>query len=204
MTKHEKHAETDPPVHPLIAQRWSPYAFSDRPVPEQDLLAILEAARWAASSYNEQPWRYILARRSDAAAFEKLLSCLVEGNQAWAKQVPVLMIGIAVTAFARNGKPNKAAHHDLGLAAGNICVEATARGLCVHQMIGIVPERVRELYQVPDSAEPLTALAIGYLGDGSGLADALKERDRGPRSRRPLESFVFEGAWDRPASLSKA
>ena len=204
MTKHEKHAETDAPVHPLIAQRWSPYAFSDRPVPEQDLLAILEAARWAASSYNEQPWRYILARRSDAAAFEKLLSCLVEGNQAWAKQVPLLMIGIAVTAFARNGKPNKAAHHDLGLAAGNICVEATARGLCVHQMIGIVPERVRELYLVPDNAEPLTALAIGYLGDGSGLPDALRERDRGPRSRRPVEAFVFEGAWDRPASLSKA
>jgi nitroreductase len=167
----------------------------------EDLLGILEAARWAPSSYNEQPWRYILARRSDREAFEKLLSCLVDGNQAWAKHVPVLLIGVAMMKFARNGKPNKAAAHDLGLAAGNMCVEATARGLFVHQMIGIVPERVRELYSVPEDAEPLTAVAIGYLGGGGDLPPALQERDRKPRERRPVREFVFEGSWDQPARL---
>lgn len=204
MKKHEKHAVTDPAVHPLIAERWSPYAFEAKSVPGEDLLAILEAARWAPSSYNEQPWRYLLARREDGEAFAAMLSCLVEGNQAWARNAGVLMIGIAKMTFSRNAKPNKAAHHDLGLAAGNICMEATARGLWVHQMIGIVPDRVRELYAVPQDAEPLTGLAIGYLGDGSGLPDALRERDRGPRSRLELASFVFEGAWEKPATLRRA
>ncbi len=198
---HAKNAETDPAIHPLLAQRWSPYAYSERAVTEEDLLAILEAARWAPSSYNEQPWRYILARRTDAEAFAKLLSCLVDGNQAWAEYVPVLMIGVAMLNFARNAKPNKAAHHDLGLAAGNICVEATARGLAVHQMIGIVPERVRELYQVPEHAEPLTAIAIGYLGEGENLPEALRERDRAARSRRPVPDFVFENSWEWPATF---
>ena len=198
-----KKAVTIPAIHPLLADRWSPYAFSDRAVAEEDLLAILEAARWAPSSYNEQPWRYILARRAEAEAFGKLLSCLVEGNQSWARQASVLMIGVAMLQFARNARPNKAAHHDLGLAAANLSAEATARGLHVHQMIGIVPERVRELYQVPGDAEPLTGLAIGYLGDGADLPEALLERDRATRSRRLLSEFVFEGSWNRPATLRR-
>jgi nitroreductase len=202
MADQDKLAKTDVPVHPLIAARWSPYCYSDKPVPEADLRAILEAARWAASSYNEQPWRYILARRSDRAQFDKLLSCLVEGNQAWAKVVPVLMMGVVVKTFSRNGKPNRAAEHDLGLAAGNICTEATARGLYVHQMIGILPERVRELYGVPPEAEPLTALAIGYLGDVSGMADAMRERDRAPRTRRAVREFVFADSWGTPAAIA--
>jgi nitroreductase len=195
----EKIATTEHPILELLAQRWSPYAFADRDVSAEDLRSLFEAARWAPSSYNEQPWRYILAKSSDADAHAKLVSCLVEGNQAWAKNAPVLMIGIAVTTFSRNGKPNKAAQHDLGLAAGNMCLEATARGLYVHQMIGIVPERVRELYGVPPEAEPLTGLAIGYLGDGSDMPEAMRERDRAPRTRKAIEEFVFEGAWGQPA-----
>lgn len=197
----EKQAVTDPAIQPVLARRWSPYALSDRAVPEEDLRALLEAARWAPSSYNEQPWRYMLARRSDGEGFARMLSCLVEGNQAWAANAPVLMIGVAMLNFSRNGKPNKAAHHDLGLAAGNICAEATARGLYVHQMIGIVPERVRELYAVPEDAEPLTALAIGYLGGGGNLSEALRDRDRAPRTRNPVESFVYENSWSTPARL---
>jgi nitroreductase len=194
-----KHAQTEPVIDRLLSERWSPYAFADRDVADEDLLALLEAARWAASSYNEQPWRYILARRRDAAAFAKLLSCLVEPNQAWARHVPVLMIGVAMTKFARNAKPNKAAHHDLGLASANLSTEATARGLCVHQMIGIVPERVRELYALPEEAEPLTGLAIGYLGDPATLPDGLRERDLAPRTRNAVSAFAFEGAWETPA-----
>lgn len=199
--KAEKQAHTDHPIQAPLAERWSPYAYSQRAVTEHDLLAILEAARWAPSSYNEQPWRYILARSQDADAFAKLLSCLVEGNQAWARNAPVLMIGIAMLKLARTGKPNKAAHHDLGLAAGNMCVEATARGLFVHQMIGIVPERVRELYSVPEDAEPLTGIAIGYLAESATLPEPLRERDRTPRSRNPLASFVFEGGWGKPSAI---
>ena len=196
-----KEAHPDHTIEAVLAKRWSPYGFAKKDVATEDLLGILEAARWAPSSYNEQPWRYILARRSDLAAFEKLLSCLVDGNQAWAKHVPVLLIGIAMMKFARNGKPNKAAAHDLGLAAGNMCVEATARGLFVHQMIGIVPERVRELYNVPEDAEPLTAVAIGHLGDGNSIPSPLQGRDREPRTRRPVREFVFGASWDRPARL---
>jgi nitroreductase len=199
----DKEAHTDYPIEESLAKRWSPYSFADRDVATEDLLAILEAVRWAPSSYNEQPWRYLLARRSQPEAFAKLLSCLVEGNQVWAQHAPVLLIGVAMLAFLRNGKPNKAALHDLGLAAGNLCVEATARGLFVHQMIGIVPERVRELYGVPEGAEPLTAIAIGYLGDGGNLPEALQERDRTPRSRRPISAFVFENAWAEPTEIGK-
>lgn len=198
---HPKDAHPDHPIHDLLAQRWSPYGFADRDVATADLLALLEAARWAPSSYNEQPWRYLIARRSQPEAFAKLLSCLVETNQVWAQHAPVLLIGITMLQFARNGKPNKAAAHDLGLAAGNVCMEATARGLYVHQMIGIVPERVRELYDLPAEAEPLTALAIGYRGDGANLPPELQERDRTPRARRPIDAFVFQDAWGKPAEI---
>ena len=196
-----KTARTDHPVHALIAARWSPYAWADRPVDPDDLLALFEAARWAASSYNEQPWRWIVARRDDAGSFAQLLSTLVDANQAWAKHAPVLAIGVAISAFARNGKPNRAAQHDLGLAAGNLSLEATARGLAVHQMIGILPDRVRELYDVPAEAEPLTGLAIGYAGDAADLPENLRERDLATRTRKPLAELVFGGRWGRRASF---
>lgn len=199
-----KRATIDSPIQPLLAERWSPYAFDDRDVAEEDLLAILEAARWAPSSYNEQPWRYLIARRLDTEAFASLLSCLVEGNQAWARNAPVLMIGIAMLNFMRNSKPNKAAHHDLGLAAGNLSVEATSRGISVHQMIGIVPERVRKLYRLPTDAEPLTGIAIGYAGTKEGLPEALLERDGVPRSRRTVEEFVFANVWGQPAEFRRS
>src|SRR5262245_62747639 len=151
-----KQASPDHPIHELIAGRWSPYAFSDRPVSADDLRSLFEAARWAASSYNEQPWRYIVATKADLAEFERLLSCLVEGNQAWAKAAPVLAIGCTSLNFERNGKPNAAAVHDLGLASGNLCLEATARGLFVHQMIGSLPEKAREVFHIPEAIQPLT------------------------------------------------
>src|SRR5579864_8707816 len=112
-----KQSTPDYPIHELIARRWSPCAFADRPVPVDDLRSLFEAARWAASSYNEQPWRYIVATKADRAEFERLLSCLVEGNQAWAKTAPVLALGCTSLNFAYNNKPNAAALHDLGLAS---------------------------------------------------------------------------------------
>ncbi len=127
-----KTAATDHPVHALIAERWSPYAFGPESVADDDLRSVFEAARWAASSYNEQPWHYIVAKRDDADEFEKLLSALVEPNQAWAKAAPVLALGVVSTNFKRNGKPNKAAVHDLeraGLARLRGDVDAMARDL---------------------------------------------------------------------------
>ncbi len=196
-----RHASTDYPVHELIAKRWSPYSFDDRTVPEADLRSLFEAARWAPSSYNEQPWNYIVATKERPEQFAQLLSCLVEGNQVWARYAPVLALGVAKLNFARNDKPNRAAIHDLGLAAGNLVTEATARGLVVHQMIGILPDRVREIYAIPEGYEPMTGIAIGYVGDPNRLPDHLKERDRAPRSRKPLREFVFGGRWGTPSGL---
>lgn len=196
-----KQAHLDHPVHELVSARWSPYAFADRPVSEGDLRSLFEAARWAPSSYNEQPWSYIVALKTDPEAFSRLHSCLVEGNQPWTLAAPVLAIGCTSLNFARNGKPNAAALHDLGLASANLSLEATARGLVVHQMIGIVPDRVRELYGVSEGVQPLTGLAIGYFGDPETLPDAYKQRDLAPRSRKPLSQFVFGGAWGTASSL---
>ena len=196
-----KRATTDHPVHDLIASRWSPYAFADRPVSDADLHSLFEAARWAPSSYNEQPWSYLVATRDQTQQFEPLLSCLVEANQGWAKFAPVLALGCTSLHFARNGKPNAAAVHDLGLASANLVLEATARGLAVHQMIGILPDRARELYGIPEGVQPLTGLAIGYAGDPGRLPEALRERDRQRRPRKPLATFVFGEKWGTGASV---
>ena len=195
-----KTAATDHAVSPLISSRYSPYVFESKPVAEADLWSLFEAARWAPSSYNEQPWSYIVARREHPEEFAKLLGTLVEGNQAWAKDAPVIALGVFARSFRRNGKPNKSAEHDLGLASATLTVEATSRGLAVHQMIGIVPDRAREAYGIPDGFEPLTALAIGYAAaPGSGPAP-LAERDSATRARRPLSEIVFRAAWGRSAT----
>ncbi len=197
----DKKASTDYPIHELLAERWSPYGFEDRPVAQADLRSLFEAARWAASSYNEQPWSFFVATKENPEEFARLLSCLVEGNQGWAKAAPVLVLGVVSLNFSRNNKDNRAAVHDLGLAAGNLLVEATARGLCVHQMIGILPDKAREVYQIPEHSEAWTAIAIGYKGDPAKLPDALKERDLAPRQRKPLSQFVFTGKWGQPSPL---
>ncbi len=189
------HAAADVPIHDLLAARWSPYAFADRPVAAKDLRALFEAARWAPSSYNAQPWHYLLATRENPEEFTRLLSCLVEPNQAWAKFAPVLALGISRLNFSHNDKPNRAALHDLGLASAQLLVEATARGLAVHQMIGILPEKARELYQVPDGFEILSGLAIGYAGDPKDLPEELRSRDAARRPRKPVQEFVFSGQW---------
>ena len=187
-------ADADHAISALIAGRFSPYVWLDREVDDEDLAAVFEAARWAPSTYNEQPARYVVARKRDGAEFERILGCLVEGNQAWAQHVPVLALGIAATTFARNGKDYPHARHDLGLASANLTLEAGARGLSVHQMAGIAPDVARETYGIPEGFEAVTALAIGYADPASE-----NERDRAPRERRPLAESVFTGSWGNPA-----
>jgi nitroreductase len=196
-----KHADPDHPILEIHRRRWSPYAFADRDVPRETLCSLFEAARWAPSSYNEQPWSYVVATRSELEAFERLLSCLVEANRAWARHAPVLALGITRTTFARNERPNSAAEHDLGLASGALLAEATARGLSVHQMIGIDPERARQVYAIPPHSKAKTGLAIGWLGDPASLPEPLRRRDEAPRTRKPLREFVFGERFGEPAGL---
>ncbi len=197
-----KKAVTDYPILPILAERWSPYGFEKRPVSEADIRSLFEAARWAASSYNEQPWNYLVATRENSAEFGRLLSCLVEANQAWAKEAPVLVLAIVSLRFSKNNQENRAAVHDLGLAAGNLLAEATTRGLSVHQMIGILPDKAREIYHIPEHFEAWTAMAIGYKADPTELPDELRERDMAPRQRKPLNKFVFTGRWGHPMPLA--
>ena len=192
---------TDHPIHDLLLRRYSPRTFSDRRVDAQTLRNLFEAARWAPSCFNEQPWSYIVAKRESAEEFQQLAACLVEANRVWASAAPVLALGIVRLRFVRNDKPNRAAVHDLGLAAGNLLVEATARGLYVHPMIGIDPEKARELYEIPDASEAWTGLAIGYRGDPNRLPGALRDRDLAPRKRKRLEEFVFGGRWGRASPI---
>jgi len=186
-SKHK--AATDFPIHDFLAERWSADAFDGRTVTRADLLSLFEAARWAASSYNEQPWSYIVATKDEPEEFAKMLSCLSESNQAWAKSASVLVLAIVNTKLARNGKENRAAVHDLGLASANLVFEATSRGLVVHQMAGILPEKAKSLYNVPDDCEVWTALAIGYPGT------ELHPTEEKPRRRKKLQDFVFSGNW---------
>ena len=188
-------APTAHPVHELIAGRWSPYVFDERPIPAADLHAIFEAARWAPSSYNEQPWRFIVATKSDPEAFGRILSCLVDANQAWAKHAPVLALGCYMRMFAKNGQENKAAAHDLGQAAALLSIEAASRGVAVHQMIGILPDRARELFAVPADAEVLTALALGCPRPPSETHGDLASRDVSRRPRQSLSQIVFGDGW---------
>lgn len=185
------HPQFDYPVHELIQKRWSPRAFSAQPVEENQIMALFEAARWAASGGNEQPWRFIYATQEQAERFGKLFECLGEGNQGWAKAVPVLILTLVKTHSAHSGRPNKYAWHDLGLAVGNLTTQASALDLYVHQMGGFSGDKARELFDLPADIEPVSMIAVGYLGDPDQLPDALKEREVAPRQRKALAELIL-------------
>ena len=189
-------------IHTLITQRWSPYGFSSKPVPAHDLAALFEAASWAASSFNEQPWRYLLASRADDPdGYQKLLGLLTPSNQDWAKHIPTLAISVAKRTFTQSGNPNRVAVHDVGAASATLTFEATARGIVVHQMAGIDVDAAREALAVPDDFDVVAAIAIGYLADPDDVDEALRERDAKPRTRKELGEFVFTAEWQQPAEL---
>ncbi|MFV8819057.1 nitroreductase family protein [Haliea sp. E17] len=188
-----KIANPDHPINPLLQQRFSPYAFDpQRTVAPGDIVALFEAARWTMSSYNAQPWRYIVGVKGSAdGVWEKIHASLVEGNQPWAANAPVLVIGLVKTVFDHNGKPNIAAEHDLGAASAMLTVEATARGLAVHQMIGIEADKVVATFPLPEHVKPVTALAIGYAGTPDVIPAAYAERDATPRQRLAQADFLL-------------
>jgi nitroreductase len=191
----EKYANADYPIHDLLRRRWSPLAFSARRVEPATLLTLFEAARWAPSSFNEQPWRFLVATKDEPAEFERMLDCLVPGNQRWAKDAPVLMLSIAARTFTRNNRPNRHAMYDTGAAVMSLIVQATALGLYAHQMGGFSIERAREVYAIPEEHEPAAAIALGYLGEPDSLAEDLRERELKPAARKPLTEFVYASGW---------
>lgn len=199
----QRPAPTDSPVHDLIRHRWSPRAFADKPVAPEVLRSLFEAARWAPSSYNEQPWAYLVATKDDKENFAKMLSVLVEFNAGWAKQAPVLALAVAELAFAKTGQPNRNGQYDTGAATALLSVEATARGLFVHQMAGYDADKARQVFGIPRDWEAITAIAIGYQGDPTSLAPALQERELAPRTRKPIREFVMSGSWGHTATFAE-
>jgi len=198
----KKPAPSDFPVHELIRERWSPRAFADKPVPKDVLRSIFEAARWAPSSFNEQPWAFIVATKDGKENFEKMLSVLVDFNVQWAKSAPVLALAVAKLAFANNNALNRNAQYDTGAATALLSVEATARGLAVHQMAGFDAEKARKVFEIPKGWEPIAALAIGYPGDPASLPAPLKDREMAPRTRKPIAEFVMSGQWGHTAPFA--
>jgi nitroreductase len=200
----EKSSEIEYPIEDLLRQRWSPLAFSDQMVEPEKLRSVLEAARWAASSYNEQPWSFIVATKENGAEFGRLLSCLAEGNQEWARNAPVLMLSVAKLNFERNGKENRHAFHDVGAASAELAIQATANGLFIHQMAGFDVPLTKVMYSIPEGYEPVAAIALGYLGDPKTLSERLRQRENSPRTRKPLENFVFSGRWNQTSPLVRS
>lgn len=191
-----KKGEPDYSVMPEMLERWSPYCFDDQPVPGDLLLQCLEATRWAASSYNEQPWYFLLAEKTNSPAFEKMLGCLLEANQVWAKYSGALLIAVSKENFSHNGTPNRAHAYDLGQAVAQLSLQATTVGLYVHQMAGINLSRIRQEYSIPDGYVPQTAVAIGYAAqEPLPGQESFAGRDSKSRTRKKITEYVFSEKW---------
>ena len=196
----DKRAPAEHPIHDVLAERWSPFVFADTPVDDATLAALLEAARWAPSSYNEQPWRFLVGRGRDES-WQAIRDSLVPGNRAWAERAPLLLVSVASLRYARGDKPNAHAWHDVGLATGNLLAEATARGLLVHPMGGFSADVIRERFGVPEAFAPIAALAVGHHGEPAAADEALAGYEARPRLRRPLAELAFGASWGQPADL---
>lgn len=183
-------------ILPVLTQRRSPRAYSNKAVPTEVVEQIFTAASSAASCFGEQPWRYIVGSQSTSPeAFQKILGGLMEFNQAWAKNAGVLGVGVAKLNFSHDGNPNGWAKYDVGQSTATLAVEATELGLQIHQMAGFSPDALRAAFSIPEGFDPVVVFTLGYPGPTSDLPDPLREREEAPRTRKPLGEFLFEGAW---------
>lgn len=197
----DKKATTRLPINELSAYRWSPRAFLERPVENNKLISIFEAARWSASGGNEQPWRFILGIRPDET-WENLFRCLDEGNQEWNSRVPVLILSVANMISTWSGKTSPFYQYDTGQAVAQLSLEAMNQGLHVHQMGGFSSEKARELFSIPDDYAPMTIISLGYIGDPVSLSEKLKAREIAERKRKELTALIFSGSFGNIATLS--
>ncbi|MBX9699598.1 MAG: nitroreductase family protein [Acetobacteraceae bacterium] len=195
-TPPDREAPADAPIEALLRRRWSPRSYTDAPVTDAQLASLLEAARWAASCFNAQPWHLIIARRDrEPAAHAAIAATLSGNNQAWALRAPVLMIAAARLDFAHNGRPNRHAAYDTGAAMAQMAIQAAALGLQLHQMGGFDLDKARETLGIPEGYEPRAAIALGVPGPASALPEELAQRETAPRQRRPVGEWVHYGAW---------
>lgn len=187
-------------VLPVIHHRWSPRSFANREVSAADLALVFEAARWAASSYNEQPWRFLVGtRKSDT--YKKILSALMPFNQAWATSAPVLILGVARTKFTHNSSPNSVALYDLGAATAYLTLQAASLGISTHSMAGFDARVAREVFAIPEEFQPAAVTALGYQGEPAALPnEQFIASEVEPRRRKPLSEIALS-AWDEPAKL---
>lgn len=194
----DRRAATAVALHPLLADRWSPRAYSsEHQLGTEELLALLEAARWAPSAMNRQPWRFLVGRRGDET-FKRIYDALLPGNQAWAGNASALIVAVAPT-HDSEGRPAKHAPYELGLAVGQLVTQAAALGLHTHQMAGFSPDAIRAEFDVPDNHDAYAVIAVGGIGVADELPEALRERELAPRARQPLDEIAFSGSWGRPA-----
>ena len=193
----EKRAVTQQPVADLIARRWSGRAIAaDQPVSREQLLALLEAARWAPSCFGDEPWRYLVWDRfADPENWQRAFACLAEANQAWVKNAPILLLSVAAPNFGHNGQLNRWAQHDVGAANENICLQAMDLGLVAHQMGGFDADKAKAAFAIPADHQCMAMIAIGHPAPADSLPDALRERELAPRKRKPLDEIVFRGDW---------
>jgi nitroreductase len=197
---HLKQAPVISGVLPAVLARWSARSFADREVSPADLRKVFEAARWAASSYNEQPWRFIVGLRN-SLTYKKIFSTLIGFNQGWAGAAPVLILGVAKTKFSHNGTDNGYALYDLGAASSYLTLQAAALGLTTHQMAGFDQAAARQAFEIPEDYALGAVIALGHQGEPSALPHPdLIAHEVAPRARKPLNEFVLS-SWDTPADL---
>ncbi|MEY4704676.1 MAG: hypothetical protein RL042_872 [Nitrospirota bacterium] len=193
-------ADSQYPIHDLLRQRWSPRAFDDRPIEPEKLRSLFEAARWAPSLDNGQPWRFLVATKEDTADYDRLFQCLVKSNQKSAYRAPVLILSVAQLQF-EDGSPNRHALHDTGMAVENLVVQAAALGLVAHQMAGFRIDQARADCQIPERYEPVAMIAVGYPGDPALPSDRLRAQEPQPPVRKPLTELVYAATWEQPSPL---
>ncbi len=195
----QKPAITRVKIHDIIQARWSPRAFDPaKLVSHDDLLALLEAAHWAPSCFNGQPWRFVICdKTADESAWQNAFATLAEKNRRWAKNATVLILSVAMDNFSHNGQPNRWAMYDTGAASLSLCLQATALGLSVHQMGGFDAEKAREVFHLPDDCKPMAMMAVGYQADVDVLDDDFKEAELSARSRSAFNEQFYAGQWGR-------
>jgi nitroreductase len=180
------------PVNELLLKRWSARAFSDQPITPDTLNTLFEAASWAASSMNEQPWIYLYAHRQDTENFQRFHDCLMPGNQLWAQNAAVLVLSLARKNFLGNGKPNRHSLHDVGAANTTLLLQAAHEDIYGHMMGGFDMARTIETFHLPENIEPACFIALGHLSHPDTLDEPFRSRELAPRSRKSLDEIVFE------------